>query len=341
MSGTTDMQVVVDQLAATVGQSVLIEDREQHPVWWSTRGAVDLIRSRTILDRRVDPDVAAVVRRFKLAHATRPVHTPPIPENEMWARWCMPIRSEGRLLGFVWVLDPDGSISESKLSALVECAEIAATVMATSQQSMQAARHARDELLERLLASRDEQAANELARLELLAPDVLVQVETQRRPDGWALPDEMSLHIARSRPRLAASGSPLPLVDLREAVRRAGATRRAIAAGAQLDPPTWDHLGAWRFIVDAPPELTAAEVHPGVSALAAQPRRDLLTTTRAYLDHGGDVVAAAAALHIHRTTLYYRLDRIHDLIGVDLRDGHARADLQLALWLEAYRCVDM
>src|SRR6266496_4417941 len=120
------MQAVVDQLAETLGQSVLIEDRNQHPVWWSTRGSVDPTRTRTILDRRVNPKAAAVVRRFKLAQASAPVRTPAIPEADMWPRWCMPIRSGDRLLGFVWVLDPDETVGESDLVALVECAELAA-----------------------------------------------------------------------------------------------------------------------------------------------------------------------------------------------------------------------
>jgi len=64
-----------------------------------------------------------------------------------------------------------------------------------------------------------------------------------------------------------------------------------------------------------------------------------MTTARVVLDLGGDVAAAAGRLYIHRTTLYYRLDRIADLIGVDLRHSAERTDLQLALWLAAYRRV--
>jgi hypothetical protein len=334
------MQAVVDELADALGQSVLIEDREQRPVWWSTRGVVDPIRSRTILDRRVDPDAAAVVKRFKLANATAPVHTPALPDIGMWARWCMPIRSEGRLLGFLWVLDPGETIGEFQLPALVECAELAAVVMSTSQQTVADARHLRDELIDRLLHSRDDDAARELARLEHLPHDACVQVAAPSRLDGWLLPQGMSAHLARSRSRVAESGAPLPLIDLGEAVRRAAATRRAIAAGARPELPSWDHLGAWRLIVDAPASMTVADVHPGAGVLAAQARSDLLTTARFFLDHGGDVAAAAAALHVHRTTLYYRLDRILELIGVDLRGGPARTDLQLALWLEAYRRAD-
>jgi sugar diacid utilization regulator len=43
------------------------------------------------------------------------------------------------------------------------------------------------------------------------------------------------------------------------------------------------------------------------------------------------------AFGLHRTTLYYRLGRIAELTGVDLREGRSRTDLQLALWLDAYR----
>ena len=71
--------------------------------------------------------------------------------------------------------------------------------------------------------------------------------------------------------------------------------------------------------------------------LARLPRAELMTTARVVLDHGGDVTAAAAELHIHRTTLYYRLERIETLIGVNLRTGPARDDLHMALLLAAYR----
>ena len=136
--------------------------------------------------------------------------------------------------------------------------------------------------------------------------------------------------------RVATSGAPLPLVELAEGVRRALATLTAVRAGAQLDPVSWDALGAWRLVVDAPADLTGAQLHPAAETLASLPRDDLLTTARTVLDLG-DVAAAAEILHVHRTTLYYRLDRIAALTGVDLREGRTRTDLQLALWLDAYR----
>ncbi|MFF7594446.1 PucR family transcriptional regulator [Streptomyces sp. NPDC007896] len=334
-----NMQAVVDDLASAVGLSVLIEDIDQHPVWWSTRGAVDGTRMRTILDRRVEPPAAAVVQRLKLTQATKPVHTPAIPEADMWARWCMPVRHEGRAIGFLWVLDPDGTLTENDLPALVDCAELAAEAMAKTRRSAEQRHRQRDELIDRLLRAPDEDAARELTRLENLPSDARVQVEAPPAAGGWPLPGAMSAHVVGSRVRNATSGGAVPLAELGEAVRRAAATRRAAAAGARLDSASWDELGAWRFIVEASDSLTVAQVHPGAEALLDQPRDDLMTTARVVLDHGGEVTAAAEELHVHRTTLYYRLNRITELTGVDLRSGAGRTSLQLALWLAAYRSV--
>ena len=337
MADGSDVQAAVDRLAAHLEQSVLVEDRDQRPVWWSTHGAVDATRVRTILDRQVDPQAAAVVARFGLIRATAPVRTPALPEAGMWARWCMPVRRKGRLLGLLWVLDPDGTVRKAELPEIVACADLAAEVMARTVRTTEHLLRLRDELVDRLLRAPDEDAARELARSERIPHDAQVQVEAPARRGGWALPGGMSAHVVAGEARTATSGSPLPLVELGEAVRRTVATRRAVAAGARPDPPSWDGLGAWRLVVEAPVSLTPASVHPGADILAAQPRTDLVDTARAVLDNGGDVAVAARIFHVHRTTLYYRLDRIASLIGVDLRAGHGRTDLQLALWLAAYR----
>lgn len=339
MTTSAEVQAAVDRLAAGLDRSVLIEDHQQRPVWWSTRGAVDPTRRKTILNRRVDAGAAAVVRQYRLARATAPVHTPAMPEVEMWSRWCMPVRHEGRLLGYLWVLDPEETLGKDDMQPVVDCAELAGSALAQTRQTAEKFHLIRDELIARLLRGPDEEAVRELARLEQVPHDALVQVDAPANPGEWSMPDDMSAHIVGYRPRLATSGTPLPLVSLREAARRAAATRRAIAAGALPDPVSWDGLGAWRLVVDAADDLTVEDVHPAAAVLAAQPREDLLATARAVVDLGGDVAAAAQELHVHRTTLYYRLDRIKELTGVDMHDGLTRTHLQLALWLAAYRSV--
>ena len=337
--GHDDVQAAVDRLAARLDLSVLVEDRGGRPVWWSTRGPVDGTRVRTILNRRVDSAVAEVVRTFDLAHAVAPVRTPGVPSLEMWARWCMPVHAGEALLGLLWVLDPDDRMAPRDFPAVVACAERAAEVLARAKTSGRDGVQRRDQLVRLLVDGPDEAAVRELVRLERLPPDARVQVDAGARRTGWALADGLRAHVAGARPRPATSGAPLPLIDLGEAFRRARVTLTAVRAGAALDPVSWDALGAWRLVVEASDDLAVAALHPAAEALAALPRADLMTTARTVLDLGGDVAAAAGRLHLHRTTLYYRLDRIADLTGVDLRLGRSRTDLQLALWLVAYRAA--
>jgi len=50
-------------------------------------------------------------------------------------------------------------------------------------------------------------------------------------------------------------------------------------------------------------------------------------------DSEGNAHATAERLQLHRTTLYYRLQRVEQLAGTDLKDGHERLCLHLALKL--------
>ncbi|MEV4233911.1 helix-turn-helix domain-containing protein [Nocardia sp. NPDC049737] len=57
---------------------------------------------------------------------------------------------------------------------------------------------------------------------------------------------------------------------------------------------------------------------------------DLVYTLAQYLECGGNYNDSAAVLHIHRSTLRYRLGRIRELTGFDLRDVNIRFNLQAA-----------
>jgi hypothetical protein len=57
----------------------------------------------------------------------------------------------------------------------------------------------------------------------------------------------------------------------------------------------------------------------------------LAETLAAFLDAAGDVKSAAAALSLHRSGLYYRLQRIEELTGLDLSRGDDRLLAHLAI----------
>lgn len=331
-----EIQHLVDNLASHYGQSVLIEDSEQRPIWWSTVGEVDTIRERTILYRHVDEPTAQVVDDFNLRNELSPVRTPAIESLEMWSRWCMPIRKNGDLFGFLWLLDPRNEVDVSNLDMLIECASQAAEVMEELGQ-LNKRQFTRDELIAKLLRSADEELASELISLESLPEDVKVQVKIPADSKGWVYGNRFSIHAGKEIDVSATSGAPLPLVNLKESVRRAKLTTQAIRAGAKLEVESWDHLGAWRLIVDASDTTNPSDIHPAAHILLESNRPELLDTARVVLDNGGDVNVSAQLMFLHRTTLYYRIEKISELIGLDLRSDSRITDLKLALWLAAYR----
>ncbi|CAN5859015.1 hypothetical protein BH23ACT11_BH23ACT11_20240 [soil metagenome] len=58
---------------------------------------------------------------------------------------------------------------------------------------------------------------------------------------------------------------------------------------------------------------------------------DLLRTLSVYFDAGANATKTADRLFLHRNSLLYRLERIQELTGLDLKQPDARLALQLGL----------
>jgi DNA-binding PucR family transcriptional regulator len=54
-------------------------------------------------------------------------------------------------------------------------------------------------------------------------------------------------------------------------------------------------------------------------------------TALAYVGHGGNAVAMAAAMHLHPQTVRYRVARLRELLGDQLDDPDSRFELAIAL----------
>lgn len=83
-------------------------------------------------------------------------------------------------------------------------------------------------------------------------------------------------------------------------------------------------------------------MHPAVEALAQHDKNndtDYFPTLKAYLDKKCSTVETADALHIHRNTLLYRIDKIEKLVDVDWNDPKERLHLQLSYAM--YTCKDI
>jgi hypothetical protein len=95
-----------------------------------------------------------------------------------------------------------------------------------------------------------------------------------------------------------------------------------------------DSLGGWALLhaVSAQRELlSVASPAAVILCTAGDSHRETVET---YLDAAGQVRETCERLHIHRTTLYYRLDNLPPVVKDALADGMQRSTLHLALKLD-------
>jgi DNA-binding PucR family transcriptional regulator len=155
------------------------------------------------------------------------------------------------------------------------------------------------------------------------------------RPDPGRLHREISRKLGHSAIALGIgsrcdvpSDFPLSFLKARRAlnIRMNSASPRGASA--------YDELGFYH-LVDAAHTAGAADEYArqwlGVLIdYDAAKKSDLVHTLSHYLERGGNYDESATALHVHRSTLRYRLGRIADLTGLDLRDIDTRFNLHAA-----------
>jgi purine catabolism regulator len=140
-----------------------------------------------------------------------------------------------------------------------------------------------------------------------------------------------------------ALGTPAPtLADWTNTLREA---EQALSLGLQIFGSNrvlaFGDLGVYRLLVllrDAP-EMWAFYRETLASLVAYDQKQgsELLKTLDAFFKHLGNLRATSNALHVHRNTLLYRLERIEQISGIDL----GKAESYFALWLalQAHRVL--
>ena len=161
-----------------------------------------------------------------------------------------------------------------------------------------------------------------------------------RFPLGPAAADDLGrqihreLHV-RGKPSHAGVvvGVGATVADLREAVSSLGqanaAARAAVAGG--FGSASWEGLGLAALLpalVDRPVEM---HLVPEVfHSLMAKQGAETLRLIETYLETAADT---AQLLHLHRSSVYYKLGQFQKSTGCDLGDGNAR--FYLHLWFKA------
>ena len=112
-----------------------------------------------------------------------------------------------------------------------------------------------------------------------------------------------------------------------------------VAEGNARDAPSlaFEETGAYRLLLSAmsddPAELQRfyAETVEPLAAYDEQYETDLVTTLETFLDADGNVAGTAQRLYTHRHTIYYRLERVRELSGLDVSSSDGREKLSLGL----------
>ena len=359
-----ELQDIVDDLAALLRRPVEVEDRRWRLLAHSSHEAddpADAVRTETILTRRAPPAVAAWLDSLQLDRARGISEVPSNAELAMDARVCVPLRREDLVLGYLWVIPGAGTLADADRAAIEQAAADATDVLWTRRRRAQD----RAALVQELLAG-GAAATAAAATLGWMpgasvrvvaarggADDLAVTIGRRRRGGMTAVghrgdvivviapvgPDEppttLAALVATTTGRAGASAPVADLAELPDALDQAQAVLRALEAEPALGTAAaYEQLGAWPLLAQLAARAEDLPTPDVVARLqAARGGEALLSAAAAFLDAAGDVSAAASALHVHRVTLYRRLERVTELTGLDLRNGEDRLLLHIALRL--------
>ena len=168
-----EVQALVEQLSADLDRSVLVDDASLRLLAYSpTLGSEDEVRKTAILTRETPRVIRDLHFAQGIASATQPVRTAPRPDIGLESRVCVPIRCQGALFGYLWLIDADQSLTDDDCAAAERTAAEIGTAMYRRDELEKPQRELEVRLLEMLLG--DDAAARDAAAHELAAGDVLV-----------------------------------------------------------------------------------------------------------------------------------------------------------------------
>lgn len=365
-------QALIDALSAALRRPVLLDDAALTPIAHSRQwGAIDAVRSESILSRGPSAAVRRALERQGIARATDVMPVAAEPALGMRARLCVPLRRGPTLLGYVWLLESAEPLTAAELERVRAVAARIAELLARAARGPVADERA---LLAALRSPDGPQRAEAAARAGallaagplavcLLAPRAAgveafaaAGAAARRLSRGHALaataPEGAALLVALADPVLAAVAADGVAEWVRAAAGAdvavgqsdavagldgvaAGARRAAVALRAAAARSDGEAHAAWSALgadrLVAQLPPAADDDLPAGLARLLREQPALTATLAAFLDAAGDVKATATALSLHRSGLYYRLRRVEELTGLDLDDGDDRLLAHLAI----------
>ena len=99
----------------------------------------------------------------------------------------------------------------------------------------------------------------------------------------------------------------------------------------------YDDLGIYKILLNVRNRKTLEqfydEILGRIEELEPAKRDDYLKTLQLYLKFGGNIHSVSEMNNTHRNTVLYRIQRLEEILGVQLSDGETRCLLQIALYI--------
>jgi DNA-binding PucR family transcriptional regulator len=168
-----EVQALVESLSAELRRSVLVDDAGLRLLAYSpSQGSDDDVRRAAILTRETPRPVREAHFAQGIARATNAVRTAARPELGLQARVCVPIRCQGALFGYLWLIDSDESLNAEQCRLAERCAAEIGEAMYRREELERPRRELERRALDALLG--DDAAGREEAAQALVAEDLLV-----------------------------------------------------------------------------------------------------------------------------------------------------------------------
>lgn len=164
---SSELEPVLDRLASDLDRQVVLEGADFEVLAYSRkRGAIDQVRVDTILSRHAPAGVRSWLRSRGIGDADGPFRIDAAPRLGMLARVCLPIRADRELLGALWCIDSDDTLTDEQLRAADALTPLLASILLRERRTATSARSVRQQALRQLVLGTDEQAAEAVGQLE-------------------------------------------------------------------------------------------------------------------------------------------------------------------------------
>ncbi|MGW4523655.1 PucR family transcriptional regulator [Amycolatopsis sp. NPDC004378] len=272
-----DLQSIVDELAERLQRSVAIDDPAIRLLAASRHfGDEDALRVNSVLNRAVEPEIVDHI----LAQGISRWVTPGVVGVEgAWSRLCAPVRCNGMLLGYLWLIDKDGAFTEAETAAAGEAAATAGAM-----------------LLRRLLLHERSKARQEGILRELVSGDAAVRAQAIEDLRAEQLFGDESTHFTVLAVQCRAAAAPQEVAF--EAAVEDGV--RAVADDVALMAA--NRSRAWILLVQRVPP-TRALVDAVAERITARFRRLGDESARPVFGLGGTVTALGDVVASYREAL--------------------------------------